>query len=209
MDVDVGIKSIKLPIGPTIGPFSLNFGDNELAQGDTAFAPLLLGWNAGNFYWNFALFGFAPTGDYDAHQLANTSLHHWAVMPWLAATYFDPKTGWEVSGAAVYSVNWENPTTDYETGNILNLEGAVTKNFGPLGVGAVSYAMIQTTPDSGAGARLGSFESKVYGIGPILTVTLGGTTAAPLTLLVKWYHEFDAENTFEGNVVDGAFSLKF
>jgi hypothetical protein len=69
--------------------------------------------------------------------------------------------------------------------------------------------MIQTTPDSGAGARLGSFESKVYGIGPILTLTLGGTTAAPLTLLVKWYHEFDAQNTFEGNVVDAAFRFKF
>ena len=75
-------------------------------------------------------------------------------MPRLAATYFNPKTGWQVNGAAIYSVNFENPATDYETGEILNLEGAVTKNFGPLGVGAVAYAMIQTTPDSGRDARL-------------------------------------------------------
>jgi hypothetical protein len=86
---------------------------------------------------------------------------------------------------------------------------AITKNFGPLGLGAVAYVMIQTTPDSGAGARLGSFESRVYGVGPILTLTLGAATPTPLTLLVKWYHEFDAEHTFEGNVVDGAFSFKF
>ena len=45
----------------------------------------------------------------------------------IAGTYFDPKTGWQVNGAAIYSVNWENPATDYETGNILNLEGVVAK----------------------------------------------------------------------------------
>ena len=212
VDVNVGIGRFTVPVGPVnipVGPFSFNFSDSEVALGDTAFAPLILGWNAGNFYWNFTLFGFAPTGDYNVHQLANTSQNHWAVMPRLAATYFDPKTGWEASGAAIYSVSWENPATNYETGNILNLEGAITKNFGPLGVGGVAYAMIQTTPDSGAGARLGSFESQVFGIGPIVSLTLGGATPTPLTLLVKWYHEFDAENTFEGNTVDGAFSFKF
>ena len=125
-------------------------------------------------------------------------------MPRLAATYFNPKTGWQVNGAAIYSVNFENPATDYKTGEILNLEGAVTKNFGPLGVGAVAYAMIQTTPDSGAGARFGAFESEVYGAGPIVTYSMGG-----LTLLAKWYTEFGAENTFEGNVVDAAATFKF
>ncbi len=212
MDINVGVEIPRFrgPFGRrTFGPFEFAFGDSTTAQGDTAFAPLILGWNAGNFYWNFALFGFAPTGEYDVDQLANTSLHHWAVMPRLAGTYFNPATGFEISGAAVYSVSWENPTTDYETGNILNLEGAITKNFGPLGIGAVAYAMIQTTGDSGPGARLGTFESRVYGVGPIVSLTLGGTTPTPLTFLVKWYNEFDAENTFEGNVVDAAFSFKF
>jgi hypothetical protein len=154
------------------------------------------------------VFGFAPTGEYDKRNLANTSLNHWALMQRLAGTYFNPKTGFEITGAAVYSVNWENPATDYETGDILNLEGAVTQNFGPLGVGAVGYAMIQTTPDSGAGARLGSFESRVYGAGPIVTYTLGEGISA-LTLIAKWYAEFDAQNTFEGNTVDVAASFKF
>ena len=64
--------------------------------------------------------------------------------------------------------------------------------------------MIQTTPELGAGARLGDFELKVYGAGPIVTYTRGG-----LTLLAKWYTEFDAENTFEGNIVDAAATFKF
>jgi hypothetical protein len=194
----LGLRTFDIP------SFTITAIDHEFAQGDTAFAPLVLGWNEGNFHWNFALFGFAPTGKYDKDDLANTSLNHWAIMPRLAATYFNPKTGWQVNGAAIYSVNFENPATDYETGEILNLEGAITKNFGPLGVGAVAYAMIQTTPDSGRGARLGAFESEVYGAGPIVTYSMGG-----LTLLAKWYTEFGAENTFEGNTVDAAASFKF
>lgn len=214
MDVDVGvqIQPFRVPINrfldPTIGPLSFEIGQSELAQGDTAFAPLILGWHSGNLWWNYGLFGFAPTGEYDKTNLANTSLHHWALMQRLAGTYFDPQKGFQATGAVVYSVNWENPATDYETGNILNLEGSVTQNFGALGVGGVAYAMIQTTPDSGAGARLGSFESRVYGAGPIVTYTLGEGISA-LTLLAKWYAEFDARNTFEGNTVDVAASFKF
>jgi hypothetical protein len=211
MDVDVGLRFPEFtgPRGRTFGPFELDIGDTNLAPGDTAFAPLVLGWDAGNFHWNVGVFGFAPTGDYSRRQLANTSLNHWAVMTRLAATYFDPKTGWQATGAAVYSVNWENPATDYETGNILNLEGTITKNFGPLGVGVASYAMIQTTGDSGAGARLGAFESRVYGIGPILTFTTSADPTKALTIIVKGYHEFDAVNTFEGDVIDAAVSFKF
>jgi hypothetical protein len=111
------------PLGLKIPSLTITAIDHELAQGDTAFAPLVLGWNAGNFHWNFALFGFAPTGEYSTRQLANTSLNHWAIMPRLAATYFNPKTGWQVNGAAIYSVNFENPATDYTSGEILNLDG--------------------------------------------------------------------------------------
>ena len=211
MNVDVGVRLPPLtgPRGRTVGPFEINLGDTEFAQGDTAFSPFVLGWDSGNFHWNVGVFGFAPTGEYDKKDLANTSLNHWAVMTRLAGTWFDPKTGWQVNGAAIYSVNWENPATDYETGNILNLEGAVTKNFGPLGIGVVSYAMIQTTGDSGSGARLGSFESRVYGVGPIVSFTTSADPSKALTVLAKWYSEFDAEHTFEGNTVDVAVSFKF
>src|SRR4029078_1202059 len=155
MDVDVGLN-IPQFAGPlvlrTFGPFNFKTGDTNLSLGDTAFAPLVLGWNGGNFHWNVGVFGFVPTRGYSKRQLANTSLNHWAVMNRIAGTYFNPKTGWQVNGAAIYSLNWEKPATAYETGNILNLEGVIAKNFGRLGVGVTGYAMIQTTGDSGAGA---------------------------------------------------------
>lgn len=191
LQMNVGVAA-QLPGGTLPGPLGLRIPsltitaiDHELSQGDTAFAPLVLGWNAGNFHWNVGVFGFAPTGDYSKKQLANTSLNHWAVMNRIAGTYYNPKTGWQVNGAAIYSVNWENPATDYETGNILNLDGAIVKNFGRWGVGAVGYAMIQTTGDSGSGARLGSFESRVYGAGPMLSYTLGDPRN-PLTFIAKY-----------------------
>ena len=209
VDVGIGISQFTGPLGlRTFGPFNFKTGDTNFALGDTAFAPLVIGWNAGNFHWNVGVFGFAPTGDYSTRQLANTSLNHWAVMNRIAGTYFDPKTGWQANGAAIYSVNWENPATNYETGNILNLDGAITKNFGPWGVGAVGYAMIQTTGDSGSGALLGSFESRVYGAGPIVTYMLGDPRN-PLTFIAKYYQEFDAENTFEGHTLDIAVTAKF
>ena len=82
-----------------------------------------------------------------------------------AATYFDPKTGWQLNGSAIYCVNFENEATEYNPGDILNLEGNITKNFGRRAFGVTGYAMIQTTPDSGAGAQLGDFESRVNGKG--------------------------------------------
>jgi hypothetical protein len=69
--------------------------------------------------------------------------------------------------------------------------------------------MIQTTPDNGAGARLGANESRVYGAGPIVTYTLGSNPVTALTLIAKWYHEFGAENALEGDTVVASASFKF
>jgi len=208
MDVDVSLSvpAFTGPLGLTRGPFTFARGDTNLALGDSVFSPGILGWNEGNFHWNVGLFIQAPTGDYSTSQLANTSLNHWSIMPRFAATYFDPQTGWQATGAVIYTWNFENDATNYTTGDILNLEGTVTKNFGPLGLGVAGYAMIQTTGDSGAGARLGSLESEVYGIGPILSFTTSADPAKALTVIVKWYHEFGAKNAFEG---DTAVSFKF
>ena len=129
-------------------------------------------------------------------------------MPRVAATYFDPKTGWQLNGSVIYAINFENPATNHQSGDILNLEGNLTKNFGGWGVGVSGYATIQATPDSGAGAQLGSFESRVNGIGPLVTYTLGDPKN-PRTLIGKFYQEFDAKNTFAGRAFDIAATFKF
>src|SRR5262245_27015819 len=211
MDTDVGltVPNFTGPLGRTFGPFDVTFGDTETNFGDTGVTPITLGWNSGNWWWNVGVTGFAPTGKYDKRDLANTSLNHWAVIPTAAITYFDAKAQWQASAAFAYAVNFENPDTNYTSGDLLHIDSSITKNFGPLGVGAVAYAMIQTTADSGVGARFGDFESRVYGVGPILTYTLGSNPVTALTLVAKWYHEFGAENTLEGDTVSAEASFKF
>lgn len=94
MDTNIGLTlpSFTGPLGRTFGPFETTFGDTETALGDTGITPITLGWSSGNFYWNVGVTGFAPTGSYSTHNLANISLNRWGVIPTFAITYFDPKS---------------------------------------------------------------------------------------------------------------------
>lgn len=182
--------------------------DDTFGVGDIAISPLVLGWHNGKVHSNVNLTFYLPAGEYTPGALANLSKNYPSVQVQGAVTWMDPQSGWAVSGAAAYLFNAENQTTDYRTGQLLHLDGAVTKAFGEWRLGAVGYAMIQTTGDSGAGAKLGSFKSEVYGAGPFVSydAKLG---ERPVTLLLKWYHEFGATNTFEGDTVTAAFAFKF
>ena len=86
VNVGIGLPAFTGPLGRTFGSFNFETGDTNLAPGDTGIIPVILGWNQGNFHWNFAVFALAPTGDYSTKQLANTGLNHWALMPRVAAT---------------------------------------------------------------------------------------------------------------------------
>lgn len=46
-------------------------------------------------------------------------------------------------------------------------------------------------------------------MGPILTFTTSVDPTNAVTVIVKGYQEFDAKNTFEGDVFDAAVSFKF
>src|SRR5262245_35463232 len=81
-----GIKTFHIP------SFTVAAADHELALGDTAFAPLVLRWKEGQLQLELcSMFGFAPAGEYSKNNIGNTSLHHWAIMPRLAGTYFNPR----------------------------------------------------------------------------------------------------------------------
>jgi hypothetical protein len=195
--------SVTGPLGNTI-----NKSDDTFGVGDIAISPVILGWHNGKVHSNVNLTFYLPTGEYTPGALANLSKNYPTVQLQGAVTWMDPQSGWAVSGAAAYLWNAENQTTDYRTGQLLHFDGAITKAFGELRVGAVGYAMIQTTGDSGTGARLGSFKSEVYGAGPFVSYD-AKFGERPVTLLLKWYHEFGAENTFEGDTVTAAFAFKF
>ena len=97
-----------------------------------------------------------------------------------------------------FTYNFENPDTDYKNGVDLHLDWAASQFLSKqVAIGLVGYAYQQVSGDSGAGARLGDFKSRVFGIGPQLSYIIPlGEPQGYLNL--KGYKEFDAENRAEG-----------
>jgi hypothetical protein len=166
---------------------------------DPAISPLIIGWHAGKLHWNFATAVWVPVGSYDVSHMVNTGKNYWAWSPQVAATYFDPATGLDISAAAIYVLNYENPETRYKSGDVFHLDFAVGRYILPnVTIGAVGYMMQQMSADEGAGNLLGERKARVYGLGPSLKfVTKVGDT--PVALVAKYYREFAAENTAQGN----------
>jgi hypothetical protein len=161
--------------------------------------PIMLGWHNGRSNQKAWLTVYAPTGEYNVKSFVNTSLNRWAVEFDYAYTFLDMKTGREFDAAPGYTFNFENPATNYTSGQEFHVDLAALKHYSAeWAIGAVGYVFIQTTPDTGSGARLGSFEGRTFALGPIATYSakLG---SVPIMLTGKYYSEFDVSNRFEGH----------
>ena len=119
-----------------------------------------------NNYMAYTMFG-APTGTYQLGRLANLSTNHWSIDAGVGYTYFDEKKGHELSIVGGFTYNFENPDTDYKNGIDSHIDWAVSQFFGEqTHVGLVGYFFQQLTGDSGSGATLGPFKSRIAAIGP-------------------------------------------
>ncbi len=109
-----------------------------------------------------------------------------------------------MSLAATYVNTTRNKATDYDTGDLVHIEGAIGKQIGPVKLGVAGYVQERISNDSGSGAKLGAFRSRVYGIGPAAEVSVKG-----VSVTLKWATEFDAKNALEGDseVLTGGFKF--
>lgn len=176
----------------------------DIHDDDTAFGdPLVtafLGWHEGNWHWNAGVLANVPLGSWESDQLANIGFNHWAFDVSAALTWLDPQMGLEVSAAAGFTFNTENPDTDYTSGTDFHVEFALMQHFSKqFAIGASGYHYQQVTGDSGSGAVLGDFKGRVTGIGPAVNYTfeLG---QLPVMTSLKWIHEFDSKNRLEGDM---------
>jgi hypothetical protein len=157
-----------------------------------------LKWHDGNHnYMAYTMFG-APTGAYQLGRLANISTNHWSLDAGGGYTYFDPKKGHEFSAVGGFTYNWENPDTDYQNGVDSHIDWAASQFLNEqVHVGVVGYFFYQLSGDHGSGAKLGSFKSRVNGIGPQVGYFFPvGKEKGYVNL--KGYWEFGAENRAEG-----------
>ncbi|WP_395607189.1 transporter [Pseudomonas sp. B22129] len=181
------------------GPRGRSFsgGTNDSLKGGSDLYLLgTLKWNHGVHNFMAYSMGNIPIGAYDPNRLVNIGLGHAALDAGGGYTYFD-KTN-EFSAVAGMTYNWKNNDTDYKNGVDAHIDLSASHFLtSQTLVGLVGYYFQQVTGDSGSGAVLGDFKSRVAGIGP----QAGHFFKVGDELWyanVKGYYEFDAKNRPEG-----------
>jgi hypothetical protein len=168
---------------------------DSISDSVTGFGDLLpiatLRWNAGVHNYMTYITGDIPVGAYDPSRLSNVGIGHGAVDGGVGYTYFDPKTGHEISGVLGFTYNTINPNTQYQNGVDMHFDwGAsqfVTKQFQ---AGLVGYVYKEVGCDSGSGDRVGCFQSQVVGVGPQVGFIIPLSTTMQGYLNLKSYFEF-------------------
>ena len=151
-----------------------------------------LSWNRGVNNVMTYLTGDVPVGLYNSQNLANLGIGHGSIDAGGGYTYFDPRTGHEFSAVTGATYNFINPSTQYQNGIDAHLDWGASQFLSAIfQVGAVGYVYDQLTGDHGSGATLGTFESRVIGIGPQIgyLFPVGGLQGY---VNLKAYGEFDA-----------------
>jgi hypothetical protein len=177
--------------GPDGNSISASRSDSVFGVGDL--------YPSGSLRWNWGvnnvityLSGDIPVGLYNSQNLANLGIGHGAVDAGVGYTYFDAQKGHEFSAVIGETYNLINPATQYRNGIDAHLDwGASQFLSASLQVGAVGYVYDQLTGDSGSGAKLGPFESRVIGIGPQVGY-LFPVAGLQGYVNLKAYGEFDA-----------------
>jgi hypothetical protein len=159
-------------------------------------ASLKWSWDNHNFM-AYATTGI-PVGAYSVSRISALGIGHWAADTGAGYTYLNEQAGFEFSAVAGFTYNFINPFTQYQNGVDAHLDWAISPHVNDkVHFGAVGYFYNQLTGDSGPGARLGDFKSRVAAIGPQIGFFL------PLAdrqsyLNLRVYYEFDAKNRLEG-----------
>lgn len=184
--------------GPNGGAIAGSRSDALTAFGDLL-PQVTMKWSAGvNNYMGYVT-GDIPIGSYDPNRLANLGIGHGAIDVGGGYTYLQPATGREFSAALGFTYNFENRSTNYQNGIDGHLElGASQFLNEQLFVGVAAYYYQQVSGDSGAGAVLGSFKSRVVGAGPQVGYLFPLGEKLQAALSAKAYGEFAAQNRPDG-----------
>lgn len=177
--------------------------DSAQGIGDISLIPAMLAWKKDNWQYSASLSVYAPTGDYNAGDVANLGLNYWTVDPTVGVIYANEKTGFNASVYTGITFNSENSATDYKSGSMFHLEASVQQllPLGPgfIGLGADAFFFQQVSSDSGSGAR-SSFKGETSGIGPVVNYILPYNDKT-WVFEAKWLPELNTENRLEGDFI--------
>jgi hypothetical protein len=183
--------------GPNGGNVSGFHSESLTAVGDLI-PQFSLAWIRGLHNFSTYLTGDIPVGSYDPNRLVNLGLGHGAIDAGGGYTYLNQKNGREFSAISGFTYNLENPDTHYRNGLDWHVDWGASQFLSErVHAGIVGYWYQQVTGDSGAGAKLGAFESRVGGLGPQAGYFFPASGMQGYTNL-KAYWEFAAQNRPEG-----------
>ncbi len=194
--------SVDATLTGTLGPIGFT-RSGGLDQSVTGFSDLVpqfsLRWNEGVHNLMTYVTGNLTTGRYDPTRIANLGIGHNVIDAGGGYTYFDPTTMYEFSAVLGFTYNFENVHTQYQNGVDMHLDWGASKFLTQqLQVGLVGYFYDQLSCDTGAGDRVGCFESRVAGIGPQIGYMIALNKEYQGYLNLKGYWEFDAAHRADG-----------
>jgi hypothetical protein len=184
-------------LGPIGFANQSSVSDRLNSFGDPA-PQVTLKWNEG--VNNFMVYsrGGIPVGDYNPDRIVNLGDGHASWDNGFGYTYFNERTGLEFSAVSGLTYNFRNPLTDYQNGldwhTDLEASRFLSKQFY---VGAVGYSFNQLTGDTGSGATLGPYLSRIAAVGPEVGI-LFPVGALQGSLNLRGYWEFAAQNRSSG-----------
>jgi len=204
-----GVLTLTGPAGGTYQiPVSGSTEPSENGLGDIAVIGMM-GWHRGFMHCMATLDVYTPTGDYDKNQIVNMGRNHWAIEPMMGVTYLNENIGLELSAVAGVTFNFENPDTDYRSGDEFHVDFAVIQHLSDkFELGLVGYAYRQLTGDSGSGAP-DDYKGRVYAWGPAIGGTIPLWKKHNLYLKGRYYKEFQVSNRLEGEVFLFTASVNF
>ncbi len=177
--------------------------DKEQGLGDITLIPLMLAWKTSAWQTSASLSIYAPTGEFNAGELANPGLNYWTADPVIGSVYSNEDNGFNFNVYAGVTVNTENTATHYKSGSLFHIESSIQQLFplgkGYFGLGADIYYFQQISADSGSGARR-DFKGRTMGIGPVINYVLPVGTDN-WVFEAKWLPEFNTENRLEGDYI--------
>ncbi len=187
--------------------------DSSFGMGDTVIQPLWLDWtldprNEVEFSYAMAL----PVGKYDYGDSDNVGMGYFThQLQFGAAHYFDDHHMTALTGALTYELNHNKEGADIRPGDRLSvnmgldhMEKLSEAWFGNAAL--IGYGQWQVTEDNGSDATRKDIKDQVYGIG-----IEAGLTYLPWEgqASLKWAHEFEAEDRFEGDYIQLTVGIPF
>jgi hypothetical protein len=192
----------------SVSPRGTEWDRSDATNGSLDLYPIAsIAWNEGVHNTMAYVTGDIPVGAYDSKRLANLGIGHAAMDLGGGYTYFNEQTGREFSAVLGATYNWENADTNYKNGVDSHLDWAASQFLSAnWQLGIAGYVYYQLTGDSGSGAHLGSFKSKVAAVGPEVGYVFNMKGQQAYANL-RSYYEFWSENRVQGYAVFATVSL--